>query len=793
MKERNVVPQISCFTILAVFALIAPLTIAAQGNSVPFITEPVLPSAQSPGSPMLNVSIRGTGFVAGSIVKWNGNTIQTKVISDAQLTATVPAGNLTNPGTFELNVTNPAPGGGTSNALPFEISNATSALGFGGPGLQSAGSCGAAVADLNLDGKADLITSDCSGVVSVRIGNGDGTFKAPVAYSIGSGTVQTLTLADLNGDGRVDVAATVFGKNGGESAISILLGNGDGTFQSHIDTIVGFQSSSLVSVVAADFNRDGRLDLAVGDTNFAAIWVLVGNGDGTFQTALEYPGMVADYLTLGDFNGDGKLDIAAGGTTGVTSTISLMLGNGDGTFQSPTNKTTSGSVSVTTADINDDGKLDLIAASGSPGTQVIVVLLGRGDGTFDAERDYDVGVAPHSVVIGDFNADGVIDAAVTNSCGSDISCNSNSASTVSILLGNGDGTFQNHIDFPTNSGPTAMSAGDFNGDGKPDLVIGGANIGILLQTTVGLSSGSLLFADQNGGTISPPQTVTVTNTASTALSISSITLGGVNPGDFAQTNNCGTNLAAGANCTLNVTFSPLGSGVRVALITLTDNAIGSTQQIALTGTGTTAVVSLNPPSLNFGTQIVNQVTPVQMVTLTNTGNATLNITKMAVTGDFLMRSPCPATLAVNASCTFAVAFKPSSKGAKIGAVTFTDNAAGSPQSLPLSGTGTLVAFSPMSLNFGNVKKGTTSAPQTITLTNNGTSALNVTKVSFNGNNAKDFSQTNTCGTSVAAKGTCTISVTFTPSVASFRQSNVAVYDSGGGSPQLTPVSGSGTN
>ena len=140
-----------------------------------------------------------------------------------------------------------------------------------------------------------------------------------------------------------------------------------------------------------------------------------------------------------------------------------------------------------------------------------------------------------------------------------------------------------------------------------------------------------------------------------------------------------------------------------------------------------------------------------------------------------------------------VAFKPASKGAKTGAVTFTDNAVGSPQTVALSGTGTLVTFSPVSLNFGNVKKGTTSLPQPVILTNQGTTTLNVNLVSFFGSNGRDFAQTNNCGSIVAAKGTCTIQVTFTPSSVNFRTSNLAVYDSGGASPQLTPVSGQGTN
>ncbi len=655
------------------------------------------------------------------------------------------------------------------------------------------------IADLNADGIPDLVTADGSNSLGVSLGNGVGTFQTTVDYTVPGGTaLRGVTVGDFNGDGKPDIAVTY----GGQLTIAVFLGNGDGTFQSAKTTLFGGSSPTVVGVATADFNGDDKLDVALVDCGNNTVWTLLGNGDGTFSRATQYPQpSQTGQIVTGDFNRDGKADVAYVGTPGgVVGALFVMLGNGDGTFQRASEYAApNGALFMATGDLNGDGVTDIVVSEETnvAGEASLSVFIGNSDGTFQSAQQYATTSNSTGVAIGDFNGDGKLDVVVANDCG-DLICSGTTTGngTVSILFGNGDGTLEPELLFSTPEiGPRTVATSDLNRDGRLDIVLGGSSFGagILLQTTVGMSSGALLFGAQAGGTVSPPQTVTITNTAATPLSISGIALGGVNSGDFAQTNNCGASLAAGASCSLNVTFSPLGAGVRVGLITLTDNALGSTQQIALTGTGTTAVVSLNPASLNFGDELVNQVTPVQMVTLTNTGNATLNISNMAATGDFLLRSPCPATVAVGATCTFAVAFKPSSKGAKSGAVTITDNAPGSPQSLPLSGTGTLVSFSPASLNFGNVKKGTTSAPQSITLTNHGTSALNVTKVSFNGNNAKDFAQTNNCGTSVAAKGSCTISVTFTPSLASFRQSNVAVYDSGGGSPQLTPVSGSGTN
>ena len=317
------------------------------------------------------------------------------------------------------------------------------------------------------------------------------------------------------------------------------------------------------------------------------------------------------------------------------------------------------------------------------------------------------------------------------------------------------------------------------------------------QSTASLSPPSMTFASQALGTTSSAQAVTLTNSGGTTLNITSIALTGANASDFAQTNNCGASVTTGTNCTISVTFTPAACGTRTAAVTLTDNAAGSPQTVSLSGTGTAAVASLSPTSLAFGNQSVGATSAAQTLTLSNTGTAALSITSLALTGsnasDFAQTNTCGSSVAASGNCTISVTFKPSASGSRTASVSITDNASGSPQTVGLSGTGTavVVSLSPTSLAFGNQSVGTTSAPQTVTLSNTGNAALSITSLALTGTNASDFAQTNTCGSSVAASGNCTISVTFKPSASGSRTASVSITDTASGSPQTVSLSGTG--
>jgi len=311
---------------------------------------------------------------------------------------------------------------------------------------------------------------------------------------------------------------------------------------------------------------------------------------------------------------------------------------------------------------------------------------------------------------------------------------------------------------------------------------------------VGLSPG-LNFGNVNDGTTSAPMTITVTNTGNSNLTVTSVGISGTNAGDFKETNTCTAgSIAPQATCAINVTFTPSISGTENATVTVTDNAPNSPESTTLTGVGEGSgpAVTLSPTSLTFPTQLVGTASTPQNVTLTNSGVAVLTITSIATTGDFSQTNNCGTTVAVNASCTISVTFTPTTINTRTGTVVVTDNAPASPQTVALTGVGTYVSWTPASLTFGAQTVGTSSPTQTITFTNNATTALTIKSVTVTGVDNKDFTQTDTCGTSLPRKSSCSIIVTFTPTATGLRTADITVQDFlGGNQSQNIPLSGTG--
>ena len=306
-----------------------------------------------------------------------------------------------------------------------------------------------------------------------------------------------------------------------------------------------------------------------------------------------------------------------------------------------------------------------------------------------------------------------------------------------------------------------------------------------------LSFGAIRFMAQT-----QPQTITVTNNGTATLTISSVTITGTNPTDYSQTNTC-SSVPIGLTCTISVTFAPTWSGSRTADVSVTDNVMATTpQMVSLSGTGESAL-SLAPASLGFGTiKIGNSST--KTATLSSTSTASIPITGITITGpnsgDFTQMSTCGATLAGNSSCTISVTYTPTVGGSESATLTITDPDPSSPQTLALAGTGDPVpvaVLTPASLTFsGEVYKAQSPAQQ-VTLSNNGTAALNITSIHFSGTNSGDFEQTDNCGGSVQVGNSCTINVTFTPTGLGTRSASLSVSDNATGSPQTTSVSGTG--
>jgi hypothetical protein len=301
----------------------------------------------------------------------------------------------------------------------------------------------------------------------------------------------------------------------------------------------------------------------------------------------------------------------------------------------------------------------------------------------------------------------------------------------------------------------------------------------------------LTFGDQNMGTTSAPKTVTLTNRGNAPLTISSITASGA----YAQTNDCVSPLAAGAHCTINVTFTPTVVGGQSGVLTITDNAPGSPHTVALNGVGLGPVATLAPTSLDFGNQPVGS-TSWAHTELHNSGNAPMTISSIVASGDFSTTNTCPLSpsqMAVRSGCIIYVTFTPLAAGARTGTITITDDAPNSPQTISLSGTGTggspVVTLSATSLDFGSQPIGTPSAPQSVIITNTGTASLTISSI----NGSPDFPRTENCpiGRAMAVGASCTSTLTFTPTGVGLREGTLTIASDAPGSPHLVNLSGTG--
>ncbi|MBA3912409.1 MAG: VCBS repeat-containing protein [Acidobacteriales bacterium] len=325
---------------------------------------------------------------------------------------------------------------------------------------------GLAQGDLNGDGIADLIMSNYEPSVTVLLGQGGGTFGSPTNYDLGNqGQTNDVIVADFNGDGKQDVAVAQ-PEQPLSGSVAILLGNGDGSLQAAVSYSAG--DGGTTHLVSGDFNRDGIPDIATGGV--FVLGVLLGNGDGTFQAAQTYAEIHdSGPLEVADVNGDGNPDVLALTMGYAPVGIVTFLGNGDGSFQSGQLFGSSGvsAVSVAVADFNGDGTIDAVTSDFDD--SYISFLAGHGDGSFVTWRGFQI--------VGLEQQDGNRDAYVTSlavayldSPNLDVAFLDYDYSQVIVVRGGKDGTFQGHLAFDTGSGAETIAAADFNGDGYVDLV-----------------------------------------------------------------------------------------------------------------------------------------------------------------------------------------------------------------------------------------------------------------------------------------------------------------------------------
>jgi hypothetical protein len=681
--------------------------------------------------------------------------------------------------------------------------------------------------DLNKDGRLDLIVVGTdslhgdSGAVYALIGNGDGTFQPTSAEATGVWPY-AVVVGDFNGDGAVDFAVTVLNVNyvslppcpdcGTVSPpppgyIAVFLGVGNGTFGgSPLTSTLSPTDLLPVSIKAVDLNGDGKLDLAFINSGGNSMSVLLGNGDGTFQTEQNFAtGVLPTSLQVADLNSDGKLDFAVvNQLCKVTSTscapgsVSVLLGNGDGTFQPHSDFGVGVTpMSLAIADFNGDGKPDLAVTNANLGLgNTVSILTGKGNGTFNPHVDYTVVNEPGPIVAADFNHDGRIDLAVacedlanTEICPSSLS--------LSILLGNGDATFQRHDFSPStlsfSHGPSSLAVGDFNGDGNGDLVAGDLNGG-----------GFIVLLGKGDGTFQPGGSGAGRGIGADLFAL----------GDF------------DADGRLDVALEQLTP--RVALFR--GNGDGTffqpAQQLFLPGplafdepviasgdfnndggldlavvqpSSKSLSIFLNdsfkavfPISLAFGSQGVGTRSIVQIVTIANPTSVPFTISNLAVGGAYTETNNCLTKLLPGKNCTINVTFVPVTAGASNGSITLTDTTHASPQVIPLTGTGVSGGFleaSQTHLTLSSTTVGSTSTAKTVALTNTGNAMVSIMNIGITGANSADFSQTNTCTSTLAPGNGCAVSVTFTPTAGGTRRAMLTIADSVPGNTPLINVSG----
>ena len=584
------------------------------------------------------------------------------------------------------------------------------------------GPCAVAVADFNGDKIPDLAVShqDAPWSLTILLGNGDGTFRAEQQVAQNEITYQ-MEAADVNGDGKADLILPIVFSGGAV----VFLGKGDGSFQSPVVYTTG---SYPGAVAVQDLNGDGNLDLAVVDENANRLTVLLGNGDGTFSPLRSLPPppqqpfpLSALASAIGDFNGDGIPDVAvAEGNVGYsTGGVLVLLGTGNGSFEQPVYTDSKGAFGIAAADFNGDGHLDVAVANANgaavllgdgrgnfgglqqvlftqaqparglvvadfnnDGHQDLVVLgngfvqqnpiymfLGNGDGTFQpAKQFWSSNSIPMAIASGDFNHDGKEDLVVT--------LNPNG---IAVMLGNGDGTFQAPVTYPTDQSPNGLTVADVNGDGVLDVIA----TGDLVDVFIGKGDGTFAKSVNYKGGSFPGPVITGDFNGDGKLDIVVAAEGPGALGDIEILLGNGT----GKFSSPIEIASPAASSGPLQAGDL--NQDGTSDLIAANGFMflSTPIATISPTTLNFGTVKVGQTSAVKTVTIANNGNAPLLITALTAPAAYHIVNNCGTYLGARSSCVLKITFSPTAPGSDPGSLLLTDNAPRGHQSVLLAGQG----------------------------------------------------------------------------------------------------------
>lgn len=469
------------------------------------------------------------------------------------------------------------------------------------PGTFGEGAGVVAVGDVNGDKKLDVLYTkgdNQSGTLAVALGNGDGTLQTPTGYTLGR-MPDSVAVGDLNGDGFADIAVSHTLYN---NFVSVLLNYGDGTFLPRVDYAAGY-AGLATTVAMADLDADHDLDLVVTNGGEKTISVLRNNGNGTFQSKVDYiTGLASFDLAFGDLDSNGSLDIAV--SVGAGSNGGALLFN-DGTGNFPTiRRLTWGLQAVTVGDIDGDGHPDIATSdllSTIPNT--LATLRNAGNGSFPNR----VGLAPSadsqtkSLTLVDLDKDNRSELIAADAF-----------SGVKIFANKGDGTYREPVGYlvGNNDAAYAIATGDMNGDGKIDLITTlrgkvGNRVTVLLNTSTSpilTLSSAPNFAAQTVGKTGLPESITITNTSDSGVTLGSITASG----DFAVTiDECPVQLAKGASCSVSISFSPTALGERTGQFTVATQSLTESFAVTLKAYAVQAVYALSVNTSGNGGGIVS--------------------------------------------------------------------------------------------------------------------------------------------------------------------------------------------
>lgn len=747
------------------------LTYDANGNLTnisSILTSALTISGFTPGSGAVGslVMISGTGFnatAASNTVKFNGTNATVSSASATQLAVTVPTGATTGP----IVVT---------NSLGTVTSTSNFVVAPGSSGNISV----AAVSPASLS-YGNVLLGSTSVARSVTVTN-NGTAPLNIAtvvisgvsasdYVVSSNTCSSAIAIAANCVISMTFSPSVVGSRSAALQISSDASNGTQSVP-----LSGVGASVLVTVAPTTLAYAGQI---VNTVSAAKLVTVTNNGVSSLTVgALTLSGANASDYAIAS-NGCSSA-VAAGANCAISLTFNPMTtGSRTATLQIPSNAS-NGTQSVSLSGTGIASTASVTPASLTYANQLVNTTSAGQSVTVTNSGTSPLNVS--SVTLAGANAADFVIA--SNGCSAAVA---NGGNCVISL------TFK-----PTTAGSrtaTLQIASDAN-NGLQSVPLNGTGIAAVAS----VAPTSLTYASQLINTISAAQSVTVTNSGTSPLTVSSVTLVGTNPGDYTiSANGCSAALAVGSNCVIGVTFKPTLAGSRSATLQIASDASNGTQSVTLIGTGISAMASVAPAALSFANQLINTISAAQSVTVTNSGTSPLTVSGVTLTGtnatDFTVASNgCSTAVAVGANCVISVTFKPTVAGSRSGALQIASNASNGNQSIPLSGTGIspVASVAPTLLTFASQLINTTSTAQSVTVTNSGTSPLTVSGVALSGTNATDFIiASNGCSAAVAPGSNCVISVTFTPPVAGSRTATLQIPSNASNGTQSVSLSGTG--